>query len=195
MPSTVPEPPASIHSTPLPFIVKAAGQEFYRIHRTVFGPKYFGRSGDWRFDCPSGSYGTLYAACSENGCFVETLLRGLNSLVAESELRSRSLCRFKVLVDLRLVCLHGPQMSMIGANASVSATPDYTIPQMWSHALYSHPEAPDGILYRSNYDNDEHVLVLFERAASKIDDGITTPIMADPIRLGKILDHYKAALR
>jgi hypothetical protein len=132
---------------------------------------------------------------SAEACFAETLLRGLNGFVARSELEIRSLCRFTVVRELRLVRLYGPHIAMLAATAGVSANPDYGLCQRWSRALHSHRERPDGILYKSNYDNDELVSVLFDRARDAIDSGSSTPIMSDPRLLGRILNRYRASIR
>jgi len=159
------------------------------------GPKFFGKTGNWRFDSPNKDYGTLYAAMSEQACFVETLLRGLNSFVAQSELDIRSLCSFRVIREIRLVRAYGPHLNSVGASSVVTSTSDYEVCQRWSQKFHSHPDAPDGILYRSNYDNDELALVLFNRAEAAIDAGSSKPIMSDTGLLGKILNRYKASIR
>jgi hypothetical protein len=137
----------------------------------------------------------MYAATSERACFVETLLRGPNMFVAQAELETRSFCRLRALRDIRLVRLFGPSMVGIGATGVVASSPDYGLSQRWSQALHAHNDAPDGILYRSNYDNDEFAVVLFDRAASAIDNGTSTPVMSDLALLGAILNRYKASIR
>jgi hypothetical protein len=137
----------------------------------------------------------LYAAKSEHACFVETLLRGLNGYVAKTELEKRAFCRFTVVREIRLVPLYGRHMAVLGATAAVTSNPDYRVSQRWSLAFHSHSGVPDGILYRSTYDNDELALVLFDRAAPAIDSGSSTPMMSDLALLGSILDRYKAAIR
>jgi hypothetical protein len=137
----------------------------------------------------------LYLGLSAEVCFAETLLRGLNGFVARSELEIRSLCRFTAVRELRLVRLHGPHMTMLAATAGVTANPDYGLCQRWSRALYSQRQGPDGILYRSNYNNDELVSVLFDRARDAIDRGSSTPIMSDVRLLGRTLNRYRASIR
>jgi RES domain len=195
MANPAPEPPSDLHLRALPLEILSSGAVVHRIHLTARGPKFFGRTGSWRFDSPDGSYGTLYLGMSAEACFVETLLRGLNGFVAQSELHVRSFCRFAAIRDLRLVRLYGPDMVALGATSGVSANPDYGLCQRWSQALHSHFEAPDGILYKSNYDNDELALVLFDRAHDAIDSGSSTPVMNDHPLLGRILDRYKASIR
>src|ERR1700680_1119030 len=190
-----PEPPSDLHKRSLPLEILSSGLVIHRVHATAKAAKFFGRSGDWRFDSPDGSYGTLYATKSEHGCFVETLPRGLNGFVAQSELYKRAFCRFTLQREMKVVRLYGPYMSGIGATAAVTSSPDYRLCQRWSQAFYSHTQAPDGILYKCNYDNDELALALFDRAADAIDSGSSTPILNDLALLGSILDRYKASLR
>ena len=171
-----------------------AGTTIHRIHLTTRGPKFFGRSATWRFDSPDRTFGTLYAALSEQACFVETILRGSDRFVAQSELDIRSLCRIRLARDVRVVPLHGEHLAQLSASATVSAGP-YALSRRWARALHSHPEKPDGILYRSNFDNDEFAVVLFDRATDALDDGTSAPLMSDPSLLGRILDRYKASIR
>ncbi|SRR6266545_145103 len=195
MGNPAPEPPSDLDTRPLPLEVLPLGSAIHRVHVIARGPKFFGRTGDWRFDSPDRSYGTLYGAKSESACFVETLLRGLDGFVAQSELKKRAFCRFTLTREVRLVRLYGPDMASIGATAAVTSNPDYSLCQRWSRTLFLHRDAPDGIIYRSNYDNDEHAIVLFDRAANAIDGGSSTPIMNDPSLLGSILNRYKASIR
>jgi hypothetical protein len=194
MDSRPPDPPQDLHSRSLPLEILNVGQTIYRIHSTTKDPKFFGNSGDWRFDAPDASYGTLYAGLSAEVAFAETLLRGTGSLVAQSELKARSLCRFTVMRDLRLVRLYGPSMSSIDATAAITAG-HYAPSQRWSQAIWLHPESPDGILYRATHDNDKLALVLFDRAQDRIDGGATAPLLSDLILLGRVLDHYRASIR
>jgi len=186
-------PPADLGKRRLPLEEISMGSVLFRVHQTKFGAKFFGRSAGWRFDSPGRAFGTLYAATSEEIAFAETLLRGQHPLVAESDLRVRSFCEFTLLRPVRLVKLHGPSMITIGASAAVSAG-SYDVSQAWAQALHDHADQPDGILYRSTRDNDRVALVLFERSEAALDAGGTAPILADPVRLGRILDHYGASL-
>jgi hypothetical protein len=190
-----PEPPSDIETRPLPLEILSAGTVLFRIHSSVNNPKFFGRSKTWRFDSPDESYGTLYLGMSAEACFAETLLRGLSGFVARSELEIRSLCRFTAVRELRLVRVHGPHIAMLAATAGVAANPDYGLCQRWSRALHSHRQRPDGIIYKSNYDNDELVSVLFDRAHDAIDRGSSSPIMSDVQLLGRILNRYRASIR
>ena len=191
----LPEPPNDLQARALPLETIPSGQLLHRLHLTAKGGKFFGRSGKWRFDSPDGSYGTLYGATSEPVCFVETLLRGEDSFVAQSELDIRSFCRFRVIRELRLVSLYGPHMAAISASAAITSSPDYDVSKRWSHEFHSHKDNLDGIIYRANYDNDGMSVVLFERARGSIDDGSSAPVMSDPTLLGNILNRYKASIR
>ncbi|WLC16653.1 RES family NAD+ phosphorylase [Bradyrhizobium diazoefficiens] len=185
-------PPADLNERRLPVEEIPAGEAFFRMHRTALGAKFFGRTG-WRFDSPGRAFGTLYAARTAEIAFAETLLRGQRPIVAESELHIRSFCEFRLQRVVRLVKLHGPSLIAIGATAAVTSG-SYDVSQAWAQALHDHPDQPDGILYRSARDNDRFALALFERAAAALDLGTSTPVMADPARLGGILDHYSASL-
>ena len=100
-------------SRALPLRALPKSDALYRVHQTHLSAKHFGRSGDWRFDAPDASYGTLYAGLAPEVSFAEALLRG-DGHVAQSEIALRSLCRFLVLRPLRLMRTFGPHMIRIG---------------------------------------------------------------------------------
>jgi hypothetical protein len=194
MASSGPTVPPAIHAHALPIEGIPRGEKLFRIHLSIKGAKYFGRSANWRFDDPTSTYGTLYAGLRPHVAFAEALLRSPGGLVAISELATRSMCSFTALRQVNLVPLHGRHLAALGATASVTSG-DYAIAQQWSRALHDHPAQPDGIKFRATHDNDEFAVALFERAAASIDDGFSTPLLADPVLLGEILNHYRAGLR
>jgi hypothetical protein len=194
MPQAPPEPPIDLPSRALPLRTLPRSDALYRVHQTHLNAKHFGRSGDWRFDAPDASYGTLYAGLVPEVSFAETLLRGAGH-VTQSEIELRSLCRFLVPRSLRLVRMFGPYMIRIGANASVTSGVDCSCSKRWSRALYNHPARPDGILYRATHDNNQFTVALFDRAGNALDAGTTAPLLSDLVLLGRILERYKASIR
>jgi hypothetical protein len=194
MDSRLPDHPSDLDKRPLPLETVGAGRELFGIHLTTLTPKFFGQSGTWRFDAPDKSFGTLYAALTPEAAFAEALFRGPGSVVSQTEIEIRSLCRLTLTRVLRLVRLHGPSLSRLGATAAVTSGP-YATSQRWSRALHSHPESPDGILYRATHDNDQFSVAIFHRAEGGIDCGTTAPLLSDANLLGQILDHYGASLR
>lgn len=190
-----PMPPPDLDKYPLPVHAIALDTPLYRIHRTANGAKYFGRSGDWRFDSEDKiSFGTLYAGLTPEVAFVETLVRARGTVIAQSELEIRSLCIFMPKRPLKLVSLYGSSLTKLKATAAISAGPEYEVSRSWATAFWSHPDRPDGIVYRSSHDDDQHALVLFDRAEGAIDGGASAPLMDDPHMLKKILDRYDLAL-
>jgi RES domain len=194
MPHAPPEPPIDLPARALPLRTLPKSDALYRVHQMHLSAKHFGRSGDWRFDAPDASYGTLYAGLLPEVSFAETLLRGAGH-VAQSEIARRSLCRFLVLRPLRLVRMFGPYMIRIRANAGVTSGVDHGCSQRWSRALYNHSARPDGIIYRATHDNDQLAAVLFDRAGNALDAGTTAPVLSDLVLLGRILERYKASIR
>ncbi|MCP3415736.1 RES family NAD+ phosphorylase [Bradyrhizobium brasilense] len=188
-----PSPPPDLASRGLPIEKIDAGGSFYRIHQTAYGAKFFGSTGLWRFDSPTKAFGTMYAGLSPGVAFAETLIRGRGSLVAMSEIKMRSLCRFQVSRPIRLVKMFGPAMTKLQAAADVT-TGEVAISQLWAQAFHDHPEQPDGILYRSKYDNDEFAVALFERCRASVDGGTTQRLIDDHKLLGSILDRYELGL-
>ena len=186
-------PPSDLADTDLPIEAIDPGEILYRIHRIGDGPKFFGRTGNWRFNSPAGAFGTMYAGLSPDVAFAETLIRGRGSLVAFSEIEIRSLCRFRVARPIRVVRMFGPSLTRLRAGADVTSG-DMSVSRSWAQALHDHPQEPDGIKYRSKYDNDEFAVALFERCSSSFDGGTMAPLADDATLLGAIFDRYDLAL-
>lgn len=185
-----PLPPADFASRDLPIGTVPAGAAFIRIHRTGLGVLYFGMSGDSRFDDPARGYGVCYAARSLEGAFAETCLRQVGStLVSMAMLASRSVTAITATADLRLVELHGRGLPRLGATASVSSG-TYAVSQPWSEAIHRHGATVDGIAYRSNHDNGELCVALFDRCRARLEEGASEPLAHDRRRLATLLDHY-----
>jgi hypothetical protein len=187
-------PPADFATRDLPIETVAAGSVFLRIHRTDLGPIHFGTSGDNRFDDPDGQYGVLYAAHSLEGAFAETCLREVGAtLVPMMRLALRSVTRVEVTAELRLVALHGLGLARLGATAAVTSGM-YDASQAWSRAIHDHPSAVDGMIYRSNHDNGELCVALFDCCHPRLAARATEPRISDRARLAALLDRYKIGL-
>jgi RES domain len=146
-----PEPSKRFHSIALP--ISEVDREWYRSHPTRRGAIYFGRNRAYRFDAPDGEYGVLYVGADPHVAFIESFqIAGTHPVVTEAKLRERSLSRIRIRRPLRLVNLaESGALTRIGADARVF-TASYTVPQRWSRAIHSHPDRPDGILYRPRHD-------------------------------------------
>jgi hypothetical protein len=115
------------------------------------------------------------------------------TLVPVSRLAERSATELVVTTELRLVALHGPGLARVGATAAVSSG-IYEISQPWSRAIHSHPANVDGIVYRSNHDNGELCVALFDRCRDRLRPESRTGLMADRAVLAELLDRYRIGL-
>lgn len=192
--SPAPLPTTDFADRDLPIETVAAGVQLIRLHHSDLGPVFFGTTGGNRFDDPRKEFGICYLATSIEGAFAETCLRAVGArFVALSYLEARSFCEIEVLSPLRLVSLHGPGLARLGATGVVSSGP-HDIAQQWSRAIHDHPSLPNGIAYRSNHDNGEFCVALFERAAAHIEPGTPEAILMNRDRLARLLDRYKVGL-
>lgn len=187
-------PPADFAARDLPIEAVPAGGTFVRIHRSGLDALYFGNSGDNRFDDPERQYGVCYASRSLEGAFAETCLRQAGArLVPLSRLAGRSATVLTVEAELRLAELHGPGLARMGATAAVTSGA-YEASQPWSRAVHDHPAAVDGIAYRSNHDNGELCVALFDRCRERLRPGTATGLIQDRARLAALLERYKVGL-
>lgn len=165
-----PLPPADIDARrPLVQSV-AAGTLLRRFHNAAYGPIFYDRTDAGRLNAPDGSYGVLYAAQAVDGAFAEVFLRTPGrTTIGLDFIETRAYVRLRTTRELRLIKLHGPGLSRLGATAEIthSGLP-YTAAQTWSKALHSHPGNFDGIAYRSRHDDGEICAAIFDRASSAV---------------------------
>ena len=193
-PDPAPLPPDDFGRRDLPVETAPAGTTFFRIHRTALEAMHFEVSGGHRFDDPQRGYGVCYAARSVEGAFAETCLRAVGAtLVSFAALAERSLTALTTAADLRLVALHGPGLARLGATSAVSSGP-YAVSQPWSRAIHDHPAGVDGLVYRSNHDNGELCVALFDRCRRHLQAGSAVGLTADLARLASLLDRYEVGL-
>lgn len=115
------DPPADFDKRPLPFTVLRRRHPWYRIHALKFGPIFFGRSGNNRFDAPAGEFGVLYVAKDERGAFIETFGHATGvQFVDSAELAARGLARIEVSRPLHFVDLTSHGLARLGADARLT---------------------------------------------------------------------------
>lgn len=193
-PDPGPLPPSDFASRDLPTESVSPGTRLVRIHRSDLGPLFFGSTGGNRFDDPARTYGTCYLSTTFEGAFAETCLRAVGArFVALTFLEARSFSEIEVVDTLTFVSIHGPGLAQLGATGAVTSGP-HTVVQQWSRAVHDHPTAPDGVACRSNHDNGQLCVALFERASARLGAADTQPIMDDRSRLAALLARYKVGL-
>jgi hypothetical protein len=178
----------------LPLVELPAGTPVVRLHTIGRDPAYFGRNGRGRFDAPDHTYGVCYLGLDDAAAFVETLLRDQDLRgISRADLKRRGLADGKLIRSIRLVEFGGPGLRQLRAvGGTVHAT--YRVTQTWGQAFWAHPDQPDGIRYRSRFDDDQHCVALFDRAATALQLTPGVPLPSAPHRLGPLLDHYDLAL-
>jgi RES domain len=187
-------PPADLAHRALPIVELPAGTAVVRIHSVGRDPRFFGRTGQGRFDAPAASYGVCYCGLDDAAAFVETILRDQDlGGIALDDLVSHSIADGTLTRPARLVAFGGTGLRRLRATAgTLHAT--HRVTQAWSHSLWAHPHQPDGIRYRSRFDDDQHCVALFDRAAAALRFTASAPLPAVPLRLGALLDRYGLAL-
>lgn len=153
--------------------------ELYRIHRLGYAAKFFGRSRTHRWDAPRGEFAVMYTGVTPFVSFAETPLPAPGTLatitvsasgatvpVSGGMVGSHGLALVTPVEPLQCVDLRGPGLARIGADGRLTSGA-HVVAQRWSLALWSHPTAPDGILYHSCRDPDDTALAIFDRAGGK----------------------------
>lgn len=188
-----PEPSKRLHSIGLP--ISEIDREWYRSHTTSRRPIYFGRNRAYRFDAPDGDYGVLYVGADPHVACIESFqIAGLHPVVTESKLRERSLSRIHIRRPVRLVNLAASgALTRIGADARIF-TAGYSVSQRWSRVIQSHPERPDGILYRPRHDPARLASALFDRIADQVTAETLGTWTDRTAALAEVLDTYGVVL-
>ena len=188
-----PEPPKRFHSITLP--ISEIDRDWYRSHPTRHGAIHFGRNRAYRFDAPEGEYGVLYVGGDPHVAFIESFqIAGIRPAITESKLIERSLSRIQIRRPVRLVNLaESGGLTRIGADARIF-TAGYTVSQRWSRAMQSHPEKPDGILYRPRHDPARVAAAFFDRIEAQVFAETIGLWLDQKAVLGEVLDTYRIAL-
>jgi hypothetical protein len=120
----------------------------------------------------------------------------LGLFISASLLRQSCLCIVTATRPLHLVDLtSGAALKRLAADAdSRIGDGPHPVSQRWAAALWSHPEEPDGLMYRTRNAPDHHSIALFDRTAGALVTNCTTNLLVDADRLGRILDHFGCAL-
>jgi hypothetical protein len=188
-----PEPSKRFQSITLP--ISEIDRDWYRSHPTRRGAPYFGRNRAYRFDAPEGEYGVLYVGADPHVAFIESFqISGIRPAVTESKLRERSLSRIHIRRPVRVVSLaESGGLTRIGADARIFTT-GYTVSQRWSRAIQSHPEKPDGIVYRPRHDPARVAAAFFDRIEAQVVAETMGLWLDQKAVLGEVLDTYRIAL-
>lgn len=181
---------------PLAVIEVPAGEILYRCHLNAYAPIHFGRESKNRFDAPHGEFGVCYLSRSPAGAFAETFLRkARGQFVERTDLDNHALSRIKVESALQLVQCFGAGLRKNGMDARVSSSKDYPRHQAFSRRCHDHPAAPDGLIYRARFDDDQFSIALFERSSASIAASFKpTPWLETGTVIEDILDRYEIAI-
>ena len=110
-----------------------------------------------------------------------------------ASLVSRAFREIESTQPLRMAQLHGAGLMSIGATAAIASGP-YKASRLWSVALHSHPDRPDGISYRARHDDDTLCAAIYERAKAKLVTRSTEPMLHDLDRLRRLSQRYGVAI-
>lgn len=177
-PGRAPLPDEGVGTRPLPIVVRPRATVWHRVHRQSHGPLHFGPRSppSGRYDDPTCGFGTPYVGETLEVAFVEAVLRNPRlRMVSLTDLAGRRRVTIRARRDLRLVDFSGAGLSAVGTTGAVN-TGSYRVSQAWAAALHDHPEAPDGILYRSRHDPSLCCAAIFDRAGPAFTAGASEPL-------------------
>jgi len=191
-PANPPLPPSWLAGIDLPIDELPAATAMHRIHRRTDMAVFFGPGPEkppaHRFDAPGGEYGMLYLGLDFTASFVETLLRNPGMQIVDLvDLEIRNAAVMTASRPLRLVHAYGSGLSRIGCTAALS-TARYSLAAAWSLALWSHKDAPDGLIYHSRHNPEHLCAAIFDRPGLDFTILQSSPLLADPARVARILE-------
>ena len=148
-----------------------------------------------RFDDPAARFRVCYLGTTIDVCFAETFLRNPPvRILALEDLAARSVAVAETTRDLRLAALHGPGLARLGVTAELASGADYAVSQAWSRALWEHPDAPDGIMYRSRHDDSALCVAIYHRAKAALTVVDDRRLTDDPKLLARLMRKYDVGL-
>jgi hypothetical protein len=123
-------------------------REIHRIHRSARDPWWFSTDGTGRFDPIGTGSGACYFAREPIGAWIEVFRKRI--LLAEDEVRERSLYVVRLGCDLKLADVTSRRALQFGIIASLGANEDYAA----SHAFAADALATgfDGVRYLVQHD-------------------------------------------
>ena len=158
--------------------------QLVRITRFPDTEPYFGKSKTHRFDDPLQGYGVSYAGDDFLVAFAETILHDIQPIrgryrVDEEALRIRYAATFRGS-KITLANLTGTALKRLGGNNDISSEIPYDTTQLWSRAVYMHPQGVEGIQYISRHVNTQMAFALFDRCQGKFLVHTKTPLLEHP---------------
>lgn len=104
-----------------------------------------------------------------------------------------ALVRLELLRPLALVALHGSGLAQIAATAAVAHGP-YSTSRPWAAALFAHPQRPDGLCWRSRFDDSLFCTALFDRCKPDLKVGEKMALINQQALLLAMIDRWRLAL-
>lgn len=172
----------------------------YRIHDKDYSPRFFGRTGNYRFDAPDQGYGVLYAASTPEGAFVEAILRQRTGravrTISRGYLATRKLSILFLDAPATLAKLRDNGLAANHANSEISSIEPYFASQLFSRAVHQHPDQVSGLSYRCRHDNEQIAWAFFERSQSLFarHDTPTETLDLDDDWLESLEDRYQIVI-
>jgi hypothetical protein len=156
---------------------------------------YFDRSGKGRFDSTAQGYGILYVGADVYASWIECYGRTHGAKgVSESALRQRNLYAIDSQRELVFADVTGNGLVKMGADARLSSG-SYVVAREWAQAIYDHPQAVDGIRYRSRHDDERYCYGIFDRCGDELQEkDLGNLVESNPKLMAEILECYDYGL-
>jgi hypothetical protein len=173
-----PSPPEDFRNRELPTV--SSKGTWYRLNdRDFTSSLYFDRSGSGRFDSPAQGYGILYVGADVYASWIECYGRTHGA---------------KGVSEIVFADVTGNGLVKMGADARLSSG-SYVAARQWAQAIYDHPQAVDGIRYRSRHDDGRYCYGIFDRCADELQEkNLGNLLESNPKLLAEILSCYDYGL-
>ncbi|MFK2893746.1 RES family NAD+ phosphorylase [Dyella flagellata] len=172
-------------------------RSLFRISRRPKTEPYFGKNKAYRFDDSLKRYGVCYVGDCLATAFAETILHDLSPVggefrVARDDVTDRFVMSFRQ-ENFDVANLTGAHLKVLGGTNDISSEVPYDTTQLWSQAIYQHPDKLVGLAYISRHLNTHRAYALFDRLDGRLVVKSEIPILMHP-ELKDVLEMFNVVL-
>jgi RES domain len=171
-------------------LIESSGP-WYRFRQRSLGSLIFDDKQYTRFG--SDEYPVLYVANDTHVAFIETFTPEIRPrIILREDIKAMKMFEIRASEPLLFADFTGHGLNIIGQNVMSLYGDNFAVSKELAKSVASHPTNVDGIKYRSRYDLDRFLYVIFDRAVRYLSQKNLGNLVDNyPELLSSILDTYR----